>query len=462
VTAPTVYDGWLNTLTGLGTDRDRRLGYSLQARTELTDVDLEVLYNEEWLARRIVELLPGQSLRKEPTGLSDAQWKEWHAVNRHELYPHGVFLQGLYTGRLFGGALILVGFERGNPTDPAPEPGPTSGVRWLDVVPWQMLTIVARETDANSPRFGLPSIMRVTGNHVRRGLEFHISRAIICEGAARAVPDTTAVKPWQSVLESVHETLRDYGVAWASVGNLLDEASIGVMKMKGLLGMLSAEDQADARDRLQFIATTKSMVRTLFLDADDGGGVESFTRTEVSFAALPQLMQQITLRMSGAAGISAARLFGQEPAGMNATGESDLRQDYDSIAEYRTRMAVKLETLLRWVLRSPGIELEWPALWEPNESEKATTRAQLAAADKVWYDMGALTGIDVARSRSEDGSLGIDGIDLAALEAEEAAAAEAAEVAQQTALLAAQNPPPAPGAAPGAAPPPPPAENTEA
>lgn len=452
-----VLDGWLNTLTGLGTSRDRRLNYSLQRRVELTDEDLATLYQEEWLARRIVELLPSHALRKEPTGLTDAQWRTWHDLNRHELYPHGVFLQGLYTGRLFGGAVIVVGFERGDPTEPAPEPGPGSAVSWLDVVPWQMLTVEQRETDANSPRFGLPVLLKITGQHVRRGLTFHVSRAVICDGVARAVPDTTAVKPWQSVLEGVAETLRDYGVSWGAVANLLDEASIGVLKMKGLTAMLAAKDQTVATARLQQMAMSKSMVRTLFLDADANGGDESFTRTEVGFTGLPQLMQQITLRMSGAAGISAARLFGQEPAGMNATGESDLRQDYDSISEYRQRMSVKLETLMRWVLQAPGLELEWPALWEPTDAEKATTRQALATADKIWYDMGALTGIDVAKSRTQDGSLGIEGVDVAALEAEEQAAAEAAEQAAETARLAAENGP-QPPVPPGTQPPPPDAE----
>jgi uncharacterized protein len=197
-----------------------------------------------------------------------------------------------------------------------------------------MLTVDAKETDANSKRFGLPLILRVTGQHPRNGLRFHISRSIVCEGASRALPTTADAirRPWLSVLQAVHETLRDYDVSWGSISNLLEEASVGVMKLQGLCKMLASKDQSVAQARMQTMASSKSMIRTLFLDAD---GNESFERTEVSFAALPQLMQQINLRMAGGADLPATKLFGQEPAGMNATGESDIRQFYDSVAEYR-------------------------------------------------------------------------------------------------------------------------------
>jgi phage-related protein (TIGR01555 family) len=411
--AKLILDGWVNTLSGLGTSRDRRSNTLLQAAPELTYQTLDTLYNENWVARRIVELLPAQAFRKEPTGIDENDWKTWHKLNQHELYPHGVFLQGLFAGRCFGGAVVVPGFKYGNPTDPAPEPGPQSAMYWLDVVPWHMLTIDARETDANSPRYKLPKILRIVGQHPRSGLAFHIDRAVICEGAARAQPTVQGnITPWQSVLQAVNETLRDYDVSWGSVSNLLDEASVGVMKLQGLFKMLAEKDQSVAQARMATMVASKSMIRTLFLDAD---GNESFERTEVSFASLPQLMQQINLRTAGGAGLPATKLFGQEPAGMSATGESDIRQFYDDVAEYRTRNAVKLERLMSWALGKP-VELDWPSLWEQTDKEQAETRFLNAQADKIWaVDIGALNALDVAKSRAADGSFGIE-VDIAEIE----------------------------------------------
>lgn len=432
-----VADGWLNSMTGLGTERDRRKQYGVSKERALTDVELQILHDENWLARRIVELLPQQALRKKPTGPSDEEWAKWEALDKHELYPHGVFRQGLYAGRLFGGALILGGFERGLPTDPAPEPGTGSALRWIDVVPWRMLTVDRREPDANSPRYKLPLILRITGDHPRSGLSFHISRTVACEGLPRAQPKTSDLTPWLSVLQPLHDTLRDYDVAWASVSNLIEEASVGVLKLQGLFKMLAEKDQELARQRMQIISASKSAIRTLFLDAD---GNESFERTEVSFAALPQLMQQVNLRMAGGADLPATKLFGQEPAGMNATGESDIRQFYDSVAEYRnSSVAPKLVKLLSWAL-GKQVQLDWPSLWEQTDKEKAETRFLNAQADKIWaVDVGAVNALDVALSRIADGSLGLDvdeatiRADIAKQEAdkEAAAAAEAARLEQQ-------------------------------
>ncbi len=450
--AKLILDGWVNTLSGLGTSRDRRSNYQNIRSVEMPFQELDNLYNENWVARRIVELLPAQAFRKEPSGPDEKEWKTWHALNQHELYPQGVFLQGLFEGRTFGGAVIIPGFKYGAPTDPAPEPGPQSEMYWLDVVPWHMLTVDSKETDANSPRYHLPKTLRVTGQHPRNGLVFSIDRAVICEGVARAQPTVTGNTvngtqlPWQSVLQAVSETLRDYDVSWGSISNLLEEASVGVMKLQGLFKMLAEKDQSVAQARMATIAASKSMIRTLFLDAD---GNESFERTEVSFAALPQLMQQINLRMAGGAGLPATKLFGQEPAGMNATGESDIRQFYDDVAEYRTRNAVKLERLMSWALGKP-IELKWPSLWEQTDKECAETRFINAQADKIWcVDIGAINALDVAKSRADDGSFGID-VDINEIEKD--IAAQAAEVQRKAAeseqmriaAAAAANAPPAP------------------
>jgi hypothetical protein len=202
---------------------------------------------------------------------------------------------------------------------------------------------------------------------------------------------------------------------------------------------------------MQTMAASKSMIRTLFLDAD---GNESFERTEVSFSALPQLMQQINLRMAGGADIPATKLFGQEPAGMNATGESDIRQFYDSAAEYRNRAAVKLTKILSWAF-GKGIKLEWPSLWEQSDKEQAETRFINAQADKIWsVDIGALTAEDIGVSRAKDGSFGID-VDPDKIASEIAAEVAKSEVAAKATADAAaaqtQQPgapvpaPPAPG-----------------
>jgi hypothetical protein len=94
--------------------------------------------------------------------------------------------------------------------------------------------------------------------------------------------------------------------------------------------------------------------------------------------------------VSGAADIPATRLLGQSPAGMNATGESDLRNYYDRLqamqsVEMTPAMARLDECIIRSALgsRDQDIYYEWAPLWGMSEKEKADvfkTKADAARA----------------------------------------------------------------------------------
>lgn len=65
------------------------------------------------------------------------------------------------------------------------------------------------------------------------------------------------------------------------------------------------------------------------IDKDD-----DFSTHQYTFSGLSDVYQQFIMPdISGAAGIPVTRLFGRSPAGLNATGESDLQNYYDKIEE---------------------------------------------------------------------------------------------------------------------------------
>ncbi len=65
---------------------------------------------------------------------------------------------------------------------------------------------------------------------------------------------------------------------------------------------------------------------------------DSLENHPYSFTGLSDIYEQFMMDMAGAAEIPATKLFGRSPAGMNATGESDLRNYYESIAQMQERM----------------------------------------------------------------------------------------------------------------------------
>src|SRR5690606_27381746 len=109
-----------------------------------------------------------------------------------------------------------------------------------------------------------------------------------------------------------------------------------------------------------------------------------------SFADLPALMQELSLAICGAAEIPATILFGRSPAGMNATGESDMQQWYDRCETYRQNsIKPKLDRML-FAIQGAAVEYSFANMWEPSEKEKAELRKNLFAGDQLAFTLGVI------------------------------------------------------------------------
>jgi len=405
-----ILDSYVNSLKGLGSlaTSTPRTVYSAG---EATIESYAQLYEHNWLARRVVQIFPDDALRARPEieGVEKAEadriWTEYDRLNASLVCPQGVVAQGLYQGRALGGAAILLGYKTGQPEDPAPPVGKGTQCYWWDAVPWADLQVVQREDDRNLPGYGQPRLLKVAGEHSRRGEVFHVSRLVPCEGLPRAIPRQSDLTPWLSVLQPVGEALEGYGLAWESVNLLLQEASVGVMKMAGMIRMITSQDSTSIEARQRFLTEGRSVARTIFLDPEFD---EEFTRTEVSFAGVPQILEQQQMQVCGAAQIPATRLFGRSPAGENATGESDMRIFYDEVAAYRRRAVQPKQTRLLSEIAGRPVQLKYPPLKAMTEAERATLRFNFAQADEKYFDLGVVTSDEIRASRAADGSLGVD------------------------------------------------------
>jgi hypothetical protein len=186
------------------------------------------------------------------------------------------------------------------------------------------------------------------------------------------------------VLDPVLEELRRFDSAWQSVGHLMNEASIGVLSLGGLAQMLGEQNKAVVDARMQLMRQGRSVARSVLLDAALG---ETYTRTEVNFGGIPQVLEKAALQIAGAINVPVALLFGQSAAGMNATGENDRAQFDDDIAVYQRRsLRSKLQRLLSW-MHGASVEVEFRPIRELTESEEAVLAKTRADTLKVYYDM---------------------------------------------------------------------------
>lgn len=403
-------DSWQNSLTDLGTANDKTTATRHRRRRTVSLDQIQGLYDEDWLAARIVDSLPAAALRKpvEVDAAATAALERFQELNFTERYPKGVLQFALKMGRLEAGCTILLGV-RGRDGQTEKEISETAELEWLDIVRREQLAVVERDADPNSATYGGATVYRITGDHARRGLSVHASRLLWCEGRETAsgkdyswISDlnlANGMPPWGSVLQPVYETISNYGMTWIAVSHLIQEASIPIFKMRGLIDMLTQQDQSVINARFSALNLSRSVAKTVALDAD---GDESYERSGVSFADLPALVQQLLNSVSGAAEIPGTILFGYSPSGMNATGENDLRQWYDRVVEYQTlSVEPKMDRLLA-LCGAPNAEVTFAPLWEPSDAEKTETQNKQAQTDRIYWDVGAWSDEEIRRVRGEE------------------------------------------------------------
>ena len=116
--------------------------------------------------------------------------------------------------------------------------------------------------------------------------------------------------------------------------------------------------------------------------------------------------------MAGAAEIPATKLFGRSPQGMNSTGEADLRNYYDMIAQLQERyLRPALEKLLPvmaiscWGYVPENLEIVFQPVMTMTPEERAERADKLS--DKVIraYEAGLVT---LEEARADLKTLGTD------------------------------------------------------
>ena len=370
-----VRDGLASAIAGLGTERDKA------ASVYYTDpvIDLQQLvaaYRTSWLPRKIIDIPALDSCRA---------WRSWQAKNAQiekieaeetRLAVQGKVLEARKKARLFGGAALYfdLGDDASQPLDA--EKVRAGGVRFLTVLTPRQLQPGEIETDPLSPLYGRPRDYTIV-NGASAQPKVHPSRLAIFIGNEMPDKDITsgATFAWgDSVLISVMEAVKQADATSANIASLVFEANVDVITMEGLMAYVGTPDgERKVMDRYRIAATGKSINRMLILD-----GKEKYERKSASFTNLPELMDRFFQNVSGAADIPMTRLFGQSPGGLNASGESDLRNYYDRIASGQTlEMQPALSNLDACLIRSalgtrdPNIHYVWNPLWQMSEKERA-------------------------------------------------------------------------------------------
>ena len=431
-------DRWENGLTGVGSEADKVNGEGhgrFFPVYRVLDQELTALHNGADLARHVVDRRPKEMFRRgydlEADGITSSQTTDVRDYATEVLDLDTNIREGMRWGRLYGGCLLLLNVDDGGyPWEPLDETKIRS-FNSVSLVDRRYAYVQSQYSSMNGAHYGRPEIYLISnavavsgwGTHgalrkksgwelMREGGQVtlvHESRVIRFDGNDADIVTRQSLAGWSwSVLQVVYQAMRQFEHAYDAVGYLLGDASQGVFKLQGLLKAITSGQRAAFASRLQLMEMTRSVVRGIALDAGgpDGKNAEDFTRVTTPFSGIPELLDKMMLRFAAAVEEPAVILFGRAAAGLNATGDSDIRAWYDTIASEQTNeLAPRLRRLYRLIgLANQGplggkdlrFKIHFKPLWSPTDDEKSKTLLANAQRDNLYLTQGVVKPEEVA------------------------------------------------------------------
>jgi len=433
-------DGWVNLVTGAGTaQRSKRLDFTAEA--VLPDEFLEALYVGDPYASRICRVVPEEALRQGYRLTTGDAGEEGAIATALEAAEVNEALLGTWTWeRVFGGGAIFVGADDGrDPALPLDESAIRS-IRFLTVLDRRELQPHGHYGEKLRPKYGGVETYRITRTSAGGGVDnavVHESRLIRFGGGLATRRRQQHLQGWgESELNRIYNILAHFNGAFEATGTLLQQSSEAVFQINGLMAMMAADKRDLLKNRLEVMELGRGINRSVLI-----GEGESYTRTEVgALAGVASIIDKNLLYLSGAAEIPVTILMGQSPAGLSATGESDVRWFYDRIKNQQTNhLRPRHLRLVRLLCLAhdgptrgklpPKLAIEYAPLWQPTPLEQAQIRAAVATADATYITAQVVTAEEVAASRFRpEGWSPETTVDLGAREAAMAADRDAARL----------------------------------
>lgn len=402
-----------------------RLGFGTQDLLQATEYPLTrmtqnyqlltSLYRDNWIVQNIISTIPEDMIRKWYTIKGNVAPEYIDALQRMERKTHlrKSLLEGMYWGRLYGGAagIILI---RGQDDLSQPLdydlilPGSFLGMqildRWSGVNP--ELGFVTDPSDAD---FGLPKYYTVrdeeSGTPVSR---VHHSRILRFTGRELPYYEKVAELYWgESELEAIYNELVKRDNVSSNIAALTFRANINYMETDSLDQML-AVNNAEAQRRFWQTMQAQSAIESNFGTRLVNKG-DVMHNTQYTFTGLSDVYDRVMMDVAGAARTPVTKLFGRSPAGMNATGESDLNNYYDYIDGLReNQFRPILERLLpimalsAWGTVPDDLDIDFPPLQTPDSGVVADIAEKKTQAVLSVYQSDL---IDAATAQKELKSL---------------------------------------------------------
>lgn len=365
---------------------------------------LNSLYRSHWVVQKIINTIPQDMMKNGYDLQSDINPDQIQKISKiiRQTRLHSKILNGLYWGRLYGGAagIIMIDGEADRMDEPLDldrvMPGAFKGLlimdRWSGIQPSADLI-----TDITDPDFGMPEYYEVTLPEGQGVIQLHNSR--VCRFTGREMPylEKLAENYWgTSEMEHVFSELKKRdNVSW-NIALLTFMANIRVMKIDGMEQLLAYGGDKSQQALYNTLEGLNMMLNNngiQILGKDD-----SYESHQYTFSGLGEVYDRFMMDVSGACGIPVTKLFGRSPAGMNSTGDADMDNYYDTIEQSQeSQLRPVLDKLLPIVCMSAlgavpdDLDYIFNPVRRPSNDEKQSLGSQQTAAVVQAYTAGLVS-----------------------------------------------------------------------
>lgn len=314
--AVSMFDGFSNLATGLGTAKDKS-SYNQWTHSgrNADHPTLSARFREDWLSQKIIKILPQDMTR---------EWRHFESEDAREADAHfnvaKIFRDAYQWARLYGTSFVILDIKDGRSVDKPVnwsklKEGCLKSMHVVDRT--RMVAMGEIDQDPMSPTYGMP----ITYQFVNTQTPIHKSRIIRFEGTELPIYERQR-NLWynDSILIPLTQQIDNFHTASHAAAQMVNEANIDIIKVNGLQNILTSDEGTGAMlNRFTDWKSIKSVFGVSILDSS-----EEYEQKKVQLSGVKDLIWEYLKIVAASVGIPATRFLSASPDGMNATGESDL------------------------------------------------------------------------------------------------------------------------------------------
>lgn len=427
-------DGYTNLLNKYGTAQDNSTAYYYEKDNIVIDMELTSLYESNGIFAKIIDRPSEESLKHGlDIDFGDETISEYVEERLDDLDFEDKFATAEKWARLYGGAIIVMLCDDGG--------GLEEPLDWDKVTTIEELRVFDRSVvqEDFTGYFGF-NVFGATGKPIPQEepmyyrvsstygyFVVHSSRCLVFRnGRLPEKSSSTLFKNWgMPEYIRIREALRECLTTHSNGTKLLERSVQAIYKMQNLANLLSSEEgEEKVLQRLQVIDMARGLLNSIAIDASG----EDYDFKTLPMSGVKDIIDTTCNMLSAVTNIPQTILFGRSPAGMNATGDSDLENYYNMVENIQKQnMKKNVRTLLRLILKQgflegaipeiPKFKVKFAALWSQSNTEISDIEQRMAQTQQIkaqtaqaYIDAGVLDPSEVRKSLAEEGEFDIEEI----------------------------------------------------